>query len=75
MTVLFFIGNKLDFPVHPANDAILTLQSRVVPGFLVQTGDRTGSGAGGESFYGGTYPESAPPRTHKLAPSSRTLRR
>jgi len=25
----------------------------VVPGFLVQTGDRTGTGAGGESFYGG----------------------
>ena len=27
---------------------------RIVPGFLVQTGDRTGTGAGGESFYGGT---------------------
>ena len=27
--------------------------SRVVPGFLVQTGDRTGTGNGGESFYGG----------------------
>ncbi|KAF8185978.1 cyclophilin-like protein [Pholiota molesta] len=26
---------------------------RVVPGFLVQTGDRTGLGGGGESFYGG----------------------
>ncbi|GAB1518236.1 Peptidyl-prolyl isomerase cwc27 [Rhizoctonia solani] len=25
---------------------------RIVPGFLVQTGDRTGTGAGGESFYG-----------------------
>lgn len=27
---------------------------RVVPDFLVQTGDKTGTGAGGESFYGGT---------------------
>ncbi|CCM06282.1 uncharacterized protein FIBRA_08533 [Fibroporia radiculosa] len=26
---------------------------RVIPGFLVQTGDRTGTGSGGESFYGG----------------------
>ena len=26
---------------------------RVVPGFLVQTGDKTGTGAGGESVYGG----------------------
>ena len=25
----------------------------VVPNFLVQTGDRTGTGGGGESFYGG----------------------
>ncbi|EFI27439.1 hypothetical protein CC1G_14910 [Coprinopsis cinerea okayama7 len=25
---------------------------RVVPGFLAQTGDRTGTGNGGESFYG-----------------------
>lgn len=28
---------------------------RIVPGFLVQTGDRTGTGNGGESFYGGSY--------------------
>jgi peptidyl-prolyl cis-trans isomerase SDCCAG10 len=27
---------------------------RIVPGFLVQTGDKTGTGAGGESFYGGS---------------------
>lgn len=26
---------------------------RVVPDFLIQTGDRTGTGGGGESFYGG----------------------
>lgn len=25
-----------------------------MPNFLVQTGDRTGTGGGGESFYGGT---------------------
>ena len=28
---------------------------RIVPGFLVQTGDRTGTGGGGESFYGGEH--------------------
>lgn len=28
---------------------------RIVPGFLVQTGDRSGTGGGGESFFGGTY--------------------
>jgi len=39
--------------VHRAYDPFLPLQLRVVPGFLVQTGDRTGTGAGGESFYGG----------------------
>ena len=27
----------------------------VVPDFLVQTGDRTGTGGGGESFFGGAY--------------------
>ncbi len=31
----------------------LTSKDRVVPGFLVQTGDKTGTGNGGESFYGG----------------------
>ena len=30
------------------------LPCRIVPGFLVQTGDKTGTGAGGESFYGGS---------------------
>ena len=28
-----------------------------MPSFLVQTGDRTGTGAGGESFYGGNFAE------------------
>ena len=32
---------------------ILTYCVSVVPDFLVQTGDRTGTGGGGESFYGG----------------------
>lgn len=34
---------------------------RIVPDFLIQTGDRTGSGGGGESFYGGTYLRPASP--------------
>lgn len=28
---------------------------RVVPGFIVQGGDPTGTGEGGESIYGGTF--------------------
>ncbi len=32
-----------------------TPECRIVPGFLVQTGDRTGTGGGGESFYGGGH--------------------
>ncbi|KAN0088749.1 cyclophilin-like protein, partial [Tylopilus felleus] len=35
---------------------------RVVPGFLVQTGDRTGTGAGGESFYGEPFEDEVHPR-------------
>jgi len=31
---------------------------RIVTGFLVQTGDKTGTGGGGESFFGGLYPVS-----------------
>ncbi|KAG8220770.1 cyclophilin-like domain-containing protein [Butyriboletus roseoflavus] len=41
---------------------------RVVPGFLVQTGDKTGSGAGGESFYGEPFEDEVHPRlrfTHR----------
>jgi cyclophilin family peptidyl-prolyl cis-trans isomerase len=34
---------------------VLISLRRVVPGFLVQTGDKTGTGAGGESIYGGAY--------------------
>jgi len=34
---------------------IILPPSRVVPDFLVQTGDRTGTGAGGESFFGGAF--------------------
>ena len=41
-TLLFFQGHYDGVIFH-----------RVVPDFLVQTGDRTGTGGGGESFYGG----------------------
>jgi hypothetical protein len=34
----------------------------VVPSFLVQTGDRTGTGAGGESFYGEPFQDEIHPR-------------
>ncbi|KDR70982.1 hypothetical protein GALMADRAFT_75764 [Galerina marginata CBS 339.88] len=35
---------------------------RIVPGFLVQTGDRTGTGAGGESFFGEQFEDEIHPR-------------
>ncbi|TEB33120.1 cyclophilin-like protein [Coprinellus micaceus] len=35
---------------------------RIVPGFLVQTGDRTGTGNGGESFYGEPFEDEIHPR-------------
>ncbi|OCH86949.1 cyclophilin-like protein [Obba rivulosa] len=35
---------------------------RVVPGFLIQTGDRTGTGGGGESFYGEPFEDEIHPR-------------
>lgn len=35
---------------------------RVVPDFLVQTGDRTGSGSGGESFFGEPFEDEVHPR-------------
>ncbi|VDB84859.1 unnamed protein product [Peniophora sp. CBMAI 1063] len=35
---------------------------RVVPDFLVQTGDRTGTGSGGESFYGEQFEDEIHPR-------------
>ncbi|KIJ55509.1 hypothetical protein M422DRAFT_41463 [Sphaerobolus stellatus SS14] len=35
---------------------------RVIPDFLVQTGDRTGTGAGGESFYGEPFEDETHPR-------------
>ncbi|TFK68277.1 cyclophilin-like protein [Pluteus cervinus] len=35
---------------------------RVVPNFLVQTGDKTGTGAGGESFYGEPFEDEIHPR-------------
>ncbi|TFK20238.1 cyclophilin-like protein [Coprinopsis marcescibilis] len=41
---------------------------RIVPGFLAQTGDRTGTGNGGESFYGEPFEDEIHPRlryTHR----------
>ncbi|KAL1729899.1 cyclophilin-like protein [Schizophyllum commune] len=35
---------------------------RIVPGFLVQTGDKTGTGAGGESIYGEPFEDEIHPR-------------
>ncbi|TFY80585.1 hypothetical protein EWM64_g3428 [Hericium alpestre] len=35
---------------------------RIVPDFLVQTGDRTGTGGGGESFYGEPFEDEIHPR-------------
>ncbi|KAI0831955.1 cyclophilin-like domain-containing protein [Trametes gibbosa] len=35
---------------------------RIVPEFLVQTGDRTGTGGGGESFYGEPFEDEIHPR-------------
>ncbi|KAI0675962.1 cyclophilin-like protein [Trametes maxima] len=35
---------------------------RIVPNFLVQTGDKTGTGAGGESFYGEPFEDEVHPR-------------
>ncbi|KAK0497468.1 cyclophilin-like protein [Armillaria luteobubalina] len=35
---------------------------RVVPGFLVQTGDKTGTGGGGESIYGDVFEDEIHPR-------------
>ncbi|KAG1743036.1 cyclophilin-like domain-containing protein [Suillus lakei] len=35
---------------------------RIVPGFLVQTGDKTGTGGGGESFYGEPFEDEVHPR-------------
>src|SRR5712672_3027349 len=61
MTGSSFIGeaNQLSQHTHAHPYApfllFLLLQSRVVPDFLVQTGDKTGTGAGGESFFGGAY--------------------
>ncbi|KAH9939133.1 cyclophilin-like protein [Amylocystis lapponica] len=35
---------------------------RIVPGFLIQTGDKTGTGGGGESFYGEPFEDEIHPR-------------
>ena len=52
MMVLSFIG--LHTRGFQEVDSYIVYSCRIVPGFLVQTGDKTGTGAGGESFYGGS---------------------
>lgn len=47
--------------------------SRIVPGFLVQTGDKTGTGGGGESFYGGACTSYASPSIISLIIMGRAL--
>ncbi|KAH9000160.1 cyclophilin-like protein [Lactarius akahatsu] len=47
----------VDLPPVPFNT-----RSLVVPDFLVQTGDRTGSGSGGESFFGEPFEDEIHPR-------------
>lgn len=49
--VSYFIGTPHHLLLRYG--AQLNAPYRVVPDFLVQTGDRTGTGGGGESFYGG----------------------
>ena len=46
--------NKLPIPVDASLRPSPSITPKsVVPDFLVQTGDKTGTGAGGESFFGG----------------------
>lgn len=51
MMVSYFTGNALPILGYSRELNVV----RVVPGFLVQTGDRTGTGGGGESFFGGKF--------------------
>ena len=45
---------KDTFNLRPKFGVRLTFRNlRIVPSFLVQTGDKTGTGGGGESIYGG----------------------
>lgn len=55
MTALYSIGTHCYIRGRAARGRPRLTFDRVVPGFLVQTGDRTGTGGGGESFYGGMY--------------------
>ena len=52
MMVSYFIG--LYARSFQESRSYICYSYRIVPGFLVQTGDKTGTGAGGESFYGGS---------------------
>lgn len=52
--VIFHRSACLRFPRKSIVIFLHCQSCRIVPGFLVQTGDKTGTGAGGESFYGGS---------------------
>ncbi|KAG8706574.1 Peptidyl-prolyl isomerase cwc27 [Ceratobasidium sp. 395] len=54
----FFIGMEICYTCEHS----VIVEVSVVPGFLVQTGDRTGTGFGGESFYGDTFEDEIHPR-------------
>ena len=57
MTVSSSTGESPASCPSTAQSELMGLRScltRIVPNFLVQTGDRTGTGGGGESVYGGT---------------------
>lgn len=56
MTASSSTGNFTHPPSPPSRHSLTCFAhdpQSVVPNFLVQTGDRTGTGAGGESFFGG----------------------
>ena len=64
-TLIFFTqySSPTHLPARPPFSLLnpfRLLSSRVVPDFLVQTGDRTGTGAGGESFFGGVCARRSP---------------
>lgn len=54
--VSYFIGeDTINLRPEFWRQTLTCWNSRIVPGFLVQTGDKTGTGGGGESIYGGAH--------------------
>jgi len=51
----YSIGEAASDYDRPQCPGLTIPNHRIVPGFLVQTGDKTGTGGGGESIYGGSY--------------------